>query len=571
MRFARLYLMTALLIALLLSAAAQAAGDFALIDQHGYFHQLSRYGESRAVVILVQRNADESSQVAGAMLTALRDRYREAPLTFLMLNADEGVTRADVLEAAVDFPVLLDAAQIVSLSLGVTHVADVVVLDPRSQRVLYRGALHDAEALETVIAAVLDDADISAAVSSDTLARQQTPAGPAIDFHHQRALEQRGVSYAGDIAPLLQRRCAHCHVEQGLAPWAMNRHLMVMGWSPMIRETVITRRMPPGQLDGEVGQWQASHELTPAEQAMLVHWIDAGAAQDGDADPLLDVPEAPGLWPLGEPDLVIEVPEEQVPATGVIDFRLKQAELNLSEDRWLRAVAYDVGDRSVLHSLLVYARDRDADIADGADLIDPANAEFFSIYVPGEEVEVFREDAGFLLTTSHDLTFKLRYTSSGRATVDRTRIGLYFHDQPPAMAVSSKVIRSVVLDIPANVGNHLEVAETGVLAQQVWLSGFSPHAHNRASSMRIFTVMPDGQRHLLANVANYNFNWQLAYELQQPLSLPAGSRLAAETVYDNTRSNPHNPDPDQPVRWGVSVDDEMFSHYVRLLTPRLSD
>ena len=144
MRSARVHLMAALLITLLLSIPAQAAGDFALIDQHGYFHQLSRYGASRAVVMMVQRNADESSHAAAAILTALRDRHREAPLTFLMLNADEGVTRADVLEAAVDFPVLLDAAQIVALSLGVTHVADVVVLDPRSQRVLYRGALHEA-------------------------------------------------------------------------------------------------------------------------------------------------------------------------------------------------------------------------------------------------------------------------------------------------------------------------------------------------------------------------------------------------------------------------------------------
>jgi len=554
-------LMSGLLMSdLLVSGSVHAAGDFALIDQHGKFHQLSRYGEYRAVVILVHRIGDPAAHAAAATLAALRDRHQDASLVFFMLNADEGVTRADVLDEAVDFPVLLDSAQIVALSLGMTQVADVVVLDPRSRRVLYRSGLNDGDVLDAVLTAVLDEADINA--------ESQASSGPAIDFYYQRELEQQGVSYAEDIAPLLQRRCAHCHIEDGLAPWAMNRHLMVMGWSPMIRETVITRRMPPGQLDGEVGAWQATHELTPQEQALLVHWIDTGAAQDGDADPLLDGPPVPDRWPLGEPDLIVEVPEEQVPATGVIDFRLKQAELDLAEDRWLRAVAYDVGDRSVLHSLLVYARDRQVEITDGADLIDPANAEFFSIYVPGEEVEVFPEDSGFLLRPGHDLSFKLRYTSSGRATVDRTHIGLYFHDEPPSMALRSKVIRSDVLDIPPNVKNHVEVAETDALEQAMWLSGFSPHAHNRASSMRIFTVTPDGQRNLLANVANYNFNWQLAYNLQQSILLPAGSRLAAETVYDNTFANPHNPDPDQPVRWGVSVDDEMFSHYVRLLQPR---
>lgn len=562
MKSAWLCALTVLLSALLVSAPARSAGDFALIDQHGQFHQLSRYGEYRAVVLLVQRNGDARSRAAEGVLAGLRQQFQDQPLVFLMLNADRDVSRGDVLAEAVDFPVLLDSAQIVALSMGLERVADVVVLNPRSQRVLYRSGLHSGEALEAALTAVLDEADIAA--------ENQQSAGPVIDFYYQRQFEQHGVSYAQDIAPLLQRRCAHCHIEDGLAPWAMNRHLMVMGWSPMIRETVITRRMPPGQLDGEVGDWQATHELTPAEQALLVHWIDAGAPQDGDHDPLLDGPSVPERWPLGEPDLIVELPEEQVPATGVIDFRLKQVQLDLNEDRWLRAVAYDVGDRSVLHSLLVYALDRGGETVDGADLIDPAMADFFSIYVPGEEHEVFPDNAGFLLCADRDLSFKLRYTSSGRATVDRTRIGLYFHDEPPDLALRSEVIFGNVLEIPPNVDNHVEEAETPPVDSGVLLTGFSPHAHNRAKSMRIFTVDPDGERQLLANVANYNFNWQLAYNLQQPLALPPGSRLMAETVYDNTFANPHNPDPDQSVQWGVSVDDEMFSHYVRLLQSRES-
>ena len=51
------------------------------------------------------------------------------------------------------------------------------------------------------------------------------------------------------------------------------------------------------------------------------------------------------------------------------------------------------------------------------------------------------------------------------------------------------------------------------------------------------------------------------------MRLPAGSRLLAETVYDNSAANPLNVDPESEVKVGINTADEIFSHYVRILEP----
>jgi hypothetical protein len=57
---------------------------------------------------------------------------------------------------------------------------------------------------------------------------------------------------------------------------------------------------------------------------------------------------------------------------------------------------------------------------------------------------------------------------------------------------------------------------------------------------------------------NYHFHWQMSYRLAEPRLLKAGTELQAIAWYDNSRGNPHNPDPDAAVRWGDQTYDEMM-------------
>jgi hypothetical protein len=50
----------------------------------------------------------------------------------------------------------------------------------------------------------------------------------------------------------------------------------------------------------------------------------------------------------------------------------------------------------------------------------------------------------------------------------------------------------------------------------------------------------------------------LTYFLEEPISLPAGTRIEATAIFDNSADNPFNPAPDEPVEWGDQSWEEMM-------------
>ena len=56
----------------------------------------------------------------------------------------------------------------------------------------------------------------------------------------------------------------------------------------------------------------------------------------------------------------------------------------------------------------------------------------------------------------------------------------------------------------------------------------------------------------------YDFNWQRDYRFANPVRVPAGSKLIATYVYDNSGRNPANPDARRTVPWGEQSSDEML-------------
>lgn len=543
------------------------ADDFGLLDQHGDFHQLSRYSNENLVMIMPISMNDPDSLANAQAMQSLVEEMADQDIVGLFLESDAAArdnpetrsqTIADWANAeGLTLPVLIDGSQTAAATMEVTALGEVIGMDPAGLSAYFRGE-WDESAVRTAIGDILAGRPVRPTFAE--------PTGPALTYHYREAFAERGISYADDIAPLLMERCAFCHIEDGLAPWAMNRYLMVMGWSPMMRETLVTKRMPPGQIDGQVGNWQKSHELSDEELAMLVTWIDQRAPREGDADPLAeprpDLPE----WEAGEPDRVVDLPAQPIPATGTVDFIVERVPLSLDEDRWLSGIAYNVGEKSVLHSVLVYAIDKSNDTMDPIELISPEHSDYFSVFVPGETVDRFAPDTGYLLKADQDLVVKLRYLTSGREELDETQLGLYFRDTPPERRLRTITLQDEGLSIPPNAADHKVVMHSAPLDEDVRLESYSPHAHSRGMQMRLFLEKPepDDEDELLINVANFNFNWQLDYRQANENWLPAGSRLRAETVYDNSEANPFNADPEQTLTHTYSDQGEMFSHFIRI-------
>ena len=121
--------------------------DFELSDQHGQSHSLTQYRDSKAIVLMVQGNGCPIVRNALADIKAVREAYRDRQVTFLMINAnlqDDAATIAgEAEEFAIDFPILVDEDQQVGTALELDRTAEVLLIEPGSWRVVYRGPVND--------------------------------------------------------------------------------------------------------------------------------------------------------------------------------------------------------------------------------------------------------------------------------------------------------------------------------------------------------------------------------------------------------------------------------------------
>ena len=173
---------------------------------------------------------------------------------------------------------------------------------------------------------------------------------------------QQVPSYVSDIAPILEQRCSYCHREGGSAPWVMSEHRVVQGWAPRIREVLLTKRMPPGQIDSVPANFDRLNHITNEETITLVFWIDAGASGDelaqGVEDPLNAIEPYVDGWQLGVPDEIFTFEEQSVPANGVVDYIWMTLETGLTEDKWIAGYEFDLGDPAVVHHARIFTQDK---------------------------------------------------------------------------------------------------------------------------------------------------------------------------------------------------------------------
>lgn len=533
---------------LLLSAQARAAGDvadnFRLNDHQGVAHELYYLSDMKAVVLLAQGNGCAGSRQAAAALQSLQSKYESQGVAFLAINSNLGDSREaigkEAAQAGIKLPVMLDTAQLIGESLSLTRNGEVLVLSPKGWKIAYRG---HSKGVAGAIDALLADQPAPAATAAATGCTIKMPE------RDKRAAQAR-ISYEKQIAPLLMEKCVACHREGGIGPWQMSSYDMIRGFSPMIREVVRTQRMPPWHADPHYGVFSNDRGLTPVQAQTLVHWIEAGSPRGTGADPLLaqkkDWPE----WALGKPDLVIELPPFTTPATGTIPYQNVKVENPLDHDVWVRAVDFLPGQRAVLHHIIASAGG------------ETRGSISLNNYVPGAEPLQVPKDNGILLPAKAKLHFQMHYTPNGQELTDVTRMGLYFMKDPPKYHYRSMIFINVKLKIPAETKLHTEVAQRK-FDQDAVIYSLHPHAHFRGKSSSFVAHYPDGRQEMLLNIPTYDFNWQSTYDLAQPLTVPAGTRIVYTQVFDNSSQNKANPDPGRVVTWGEQTWEEMVFGVIR--------
>ena len=538
--------------------------DFALIDHQGAFRHLYYYAKdpaTKAIVLFVQGNGCPLVRKRVPELKRLHDAYATNGVVFWMLNANTQDSRAEVAREAaefgIDWPILMDETQIVARGLKVVRTAETIVIDPNNWRIRYRGAIDDRLSFETQKPAAqheyLRDA-LDALLAGKDIQTEVTSA-PGCVVTYAKAAE---ASYSDTIAPMLKANCVHCHTSGGIGPFAMSGYEKVRGWSEMIREVLVTRRMPPWQADPHVGKFGNDFSISSEQTRKLVQWIDAGAPRGKGSDPLAGYQPKLPEWKLGTPDFTVQIPEQSVAAEGVFDYRYVTVDAPNTEDVWLRATEIVPGNTRVLHHIIATT------ILAGEDR--NKNGKSLTGYAPGMGPDLLPEGTGIRLKAGSRIVFQLHYTASGKAETDRSRLGLFLSKEPPRHELRSSVLIDYKFSIPPG-DREFTARKSRKFDKDTLLYSMNPHMHLRGKWMRYSARYPDGTEEILLNVPNYRFDWQHDYELKEPRLLPKGTEIIVEAAWDNSPLNLNNPDPTKTVGWGDQTFNEMFFASYRYTYP----
>ncbi|MGB8580062.1 MAG: thiol-disulfide isomerase [Candidatus Sulfotelmatobacter sp.] len=385
-----------------------------------------------------------------------------------------------------------------------------------------------------------------------------------------------------DVLPILQDKCQSCHRSGEAAPMPLVTYAETKAWAGKIAAAVDMKRMPPWFADPRYGKFSNDGSLSAEQIKTIGAWADAGA-------PAGDVQDAPaprqwsGDWNIPQPDVVLKMPKAvQLPARGEVEYTYEIVPTHFAEDKWVKIVEVRPSSPAHVHHAVVYIRPPDSAWLRHAPVGEPFTASMLSdpeerrqahettsdlllVYAPGSAPDRFADGMAKFVPAGSDLVFQMHYTTNGKAASDATSVGLVFAKSPPKQRVVTLQLNNHALMIPPG-ADDFRVEVQGTLPNDATLLSFFPHMHLRGKRFEYDIVHDDGSVETLLRV-NYHFHWQLSYKLAQPRELKAGTKLRAVAWYDNSKNNPHNPDPDKLVTWGDQTSQEMMVGFFDVAIP----
>jgi hypothetical protein len=545
--------------------AKVSVGD-QLRDLRGGRRPLDGFAKSKAVVLVFLGADCPVSNLYLPGVIDLEKLYRDKGVQFLAVypnepdDADKAAGHA--YDRNVPFLVVKDYGQKLADAVGVTRVPTVAVLDG-GLKLLYRGRIDDqygvsarrpkptrndlAEAIEEVLA-------------GKPVTKSETEADGCLLARSDKRPSPTNVTYAKDVAPILQMRCAGCHREGQSAPFMLTSFDDAVKQAAMIREVTTQRRMPPWQADSRYGKFTNNQHLSRAEIDTLAAWVDAGKPRGDDKDLPTPAQWAKG-WVHGQPDQVFTMPDEfEVPADGVLPYKNWIVETKFTEDRWVRVAEARPGAPEVVHHVVAYIMREGQTNPIGAD----GNLAILVGWAPGDLGLVCPPDTALRVPKGARLRLEMHYTPNGKKTKDRSSIGVQFAKGPPKYEMLLSEFANMGFEVPPYDPHHKAEA-TLRLRGDARLVSLTPHMHWRGKHYHYEAIFPDGRKETLLSVPRWDFNWQHTYRFAEPLKLPKGTKLHAVAHWDNSTLNPLNPDATKRVRFGLQTWDEMmvgFAAYV---------
>ena len=381
------------------------------------------------------------------------------------------------------------------------------------------------------------------------------------------------VTFAKDVAPILQKNCQQCHSAGAIGPMALTTYEQVRPWARAIKARVLAGEMPPYRYDRTVGIQNLKYDLRLRDEEIMTiaRWVDAGAPLGNPADmpPPVTFPD-PTKWEFadqfGPPDLIVRTKPFTLPATGQDVWWRPLVPTGLTKDRCIKAVSVrpSLKGRAAAHhanSELVVPDPKTGEWVDG---------ERVPEYALGKVGEIVPADGCRTLPANAMVRWDVHYYPTGQELKDDViEMGFWLYPE----GHQAKYTQDLKLYSLLMKGSELEIPPHGTAMTQgfhtfktpVRIDSFQPHGHFRLVAKTLEIFYPDtGRLEMISSISNWTNNWHTSHIYQEdsaPL-VPKGAVLVITGYYDNTRANRGNPDPDQWVGPGSRTADEMSHAWI---------
>lgn len=562
------------------SPTATPAAPLELRDLDGTPRRFLPDGDDRFLVVAFLGVECPLARLYAGRLNEVSAQYQSRGVGFVAVDSNSQDSLADMRAFAVAhslrFPFVKDRGMQVADRLGATRNPEVFVVD-LAEKVRYRGriddryqvGLHRGDSTRDAV----DAGDLARALDELTSGREvsvpKTTSAGCLLTRPKPAAGPSAITYAEEIAPLLQAKCVRCHRSGEVGPMSLTDYDEVVGWAAMIDEVVAEDRMPPWHAERGIGHFKNDASLTVDEKRMLREWLAAGCPR-GDAShgvPLVSHEAANATndgWQIGRPDAIVSIPEPfTVPASGTIEYQYFDVDPGFTQDRWVSACEVRPTNRAVLHHCNVFLRPPQSD-----DVVEQGSLGSYCLTAMAAGTPAMRLPLGMAkrIPAGWHLVFVVHYVAVGTEQVDQLSLGMKFADpNDVAREAATRVLIDEELEIPPGAADH-RVEHATTFERDLLLVAIFPHLHLRGKSFRYEASYPDGATEVLLNVPRWDFAWQHRYELAEPKHMPRGTTLRCIAHYDNSLANRANPDPTATVRTGPRSEDEMFNGYYDVAT-----